>query len=109
MREIIENGIEYMVSDNYPTKPYQKYVKSNPYKTALTAKEFRALLSFQQQIDIISASKTNPVMEAFCELYKNEDYVELTSDAVQISFSEMVRLGIMSEEEANGKLRGIIR
>jgi len=108
MKEIIEGEITYIVSDNYPEIPYQKAAKGEAVKRKiLTRYEFRALFTIEEKAAIITAAKTDPIIEVFNTDMMAAEQIDLTYPDVTQGLAYLVAHGLITQQKMDNILAGV--
>ena len=107
MKEIIENGAIYNVSDNYPSVPYVKYLKVDCKRYNLSKYEFRSKFTMNEQVEIAIVAKTDPVIEVFLENMNIAEFIDLHNPQISQGLDYMISINFISQARKTEILTGI--
>jgi len=108
MKEIIENGVAYTVSDNYPEPPYTKAAKTASVKNMILSRyEFRSLFTFPEMVAITTAAKTDVAIEVFMESMRVAEEINLDYPDVTNGLDYLISLDLISAEKKQQILEGV--
>jgi hypothetical protein len=107
MKEVVENGIVFIVSDNYPEPPYTKVLKAVAAKNKILSRyEFRSLFTFQEIQAITTAAKTDVAIEVFMESMRVAEEINLDYPETSQGLAYLVSLGLITQEKMDNILAG---
>lgn len=90
------NGVKFVVSDIPVAK-----------RKLLTRYEFRQLFTFDEQIAITTAAKTDIVVEVFMKSMEVAEIINLDYPETAQGLAYLVSLGLITEKKMNDILKGV--
>ncbi len=97
MKEIIEGGINYVVSDNYPELPYTKVIKhETPKENVITRLAFKRRFTMQELAAFKQLTKTDVQAEVFDDLISVAEDVTLDDPLLLSGMDYLVAQGILT-------------
>lgn len=104
MKEIVEGGIKYEVSDNYPDKPYVKRMNVTPVaKRTIKKWDLVSSFSMPEWLDFDEKAKTNTDLTLFkFFLTMATDDVDKDDPIYIAGLAAIVAAGIITQEKADG-------
>lgn len=102
---ITENGIEYVVSDNYPTPPYVKRINvPSSEKRVMFQWDFIKKFTLEEWAAFKTMKKTDVTAEILDDFLMARPEVDLDDEIVTTGMAYLVTKGIITQEKADSIL-----